>query len=413
MSRRARLLLIIGGGFVGAGAAVGAALLTGQSTRAAVLGGASVLVLAFVGAINTRPERSTHDASAAAPTVPEQGPQRRGAVEIVDAAIDPNLDISKFEASERETFEDVTCRYGSLDFKFLNRGDGTAAIYGFLIRVLDVQVNVEPVIRFSWKVINSRGKSSVARKGKVTGEEICIFAENFGWGDALDCVYRLTDPLLAEVFPPDRLIFRGEIKAGEKNLILRLPLRESKYGVANIGGQVTSNAAMRLTSAPTFSGPGLMTLNGSHVDENGKKSYCAAVACAEQVPFGYSENKLSIEGTEFRLDLGVVHYSLGKSKSAYAVILDGDGPAENRYPISRTIGPGGFDRFHVVITARKSGTYKLQLAFLVDGERLVLSNPFLLEISRTRRDPLPIAVRNGARFKVRNGVVLLGGYRDA
>jgi hypothetical protein len=444
-----------------------AAFLIGQGlnkagTWATVLGLPIAILSAAAGVwsavLAARTLREAHSS-----TVPVSAPLREAHVELVDAAVDPEVvaGISGSEntilTTERPTaeFTDIKPEVGAIDFKFINRGDAAAVLHQFTISILDFRLDTTPLLEYSYRLVGNRSHSDEFLYGTTLELEI----GNFGWGSALGFTAALTCPVLVDLFPNAALsVDFAEVGSGA-NLIFTLLAEDADQSVmdrlrerraAFLGKAVTalSDVDEELLRDPDFTT--LLSLheqwhireffsNYRHIDDNPRQQWhCDYIAelDSDYLPIrldmlaeyadqngrrksedavaltsfdrSMAEGELWIGPTGFRYKIHHVSFMMMPGRDAYAVILDPENSGNQNYRISRSISPGDADRFHVVLASRMSGDFHLRLSFHINGTQVVKSNPLRITLNRPRNASLPVGISDGASFELRDGRLELG-----
>jgi hypothetical protein len=406
---------------------------------------------------------------ARSPTVPVPAPLKKAHVELVDAALDPDVvaGISGAEdaalTAERPMAKitNVKPRAGAIDFKFINRGDAAAVLHQFTIRILDFQLDTTPLLEYSYF---PEGDSSAEGDESPSGEfyygtTLKLKISNFGWGSALGFNAALTYPLLADLFPQAALsIDFAEIESGSIPTFT-LPATGADRAVMD---RLCERRAALLTKAVTaltevnkkilrdpdfkillsfheqwhirefFSDyrdmdddprqqwhrdyvagldsdylPIRLNMHVEYTDQNGRQNSEDTVALTD-FDRSMTEGVLWVGPSGFRYEVHHVDFMLMPGRDAYAVILDPQNADEREYRVSRSIPPGDADRFHVVLASRMSGDFTLRLSFHINGTQVVQSDPLKISLNRPRNARLPQGLSDGTSFELRDGRLELG-----
>jgi len=110
--------------------------------------------------------------------------------------------------------------YPAIDFKFVNRGQGTAFLWQFELEIIRAEVDVTPALSFSYDL----GKNGV--EPNYTNSTITLVGKNDGWGDATNLSLYLSNSLLGRLFPEQRLQLGGEVNSGQDAVLGSLDIQE-------------------------------------------------------------------------------------------------------------------------------------------------------------------------------------------
>ncbi|MEU4482539.1 hypothetical protein AB0F68_31440 [Micromonospora sp. NPDC023966] len=121
-----------------------------------------------------------------------------------------------------------------------------------------------------------------------------------------------------------------------------------------------------------------------------------------------AEGVLWIAPGRFRYDRHQVDFCRLPYSEAVAVILEAVARVYPGYAISRVIPPGDAGRFHVLLAAKRSGTYTISIAFHTDADQPTVSTAIPVYIRRLRNERLPPDGIDGTSFAIDNGRLVLG-----
>jgi hypothetical protein len=328
----------------------------------------------------------------------------------------------------------------ALDFKFINRGDAAAVLHEFTIRVVDFELDVTPRLMFF-------AQPSEPQRSRIgtAFRALAVQAHNSGWGDAVDCDYRLQGPWLERIFPADTLQFYGTVGSGVRKDILTLaasslllpPFREIvedrlRFVEAIKGdrGEYRRSELLSLIERLHFSSDAGNKFFGhlrGHLDDlddllgvtrlpidlkvlASHRSVRGELFVEEYQVFVQGDTgPLWVSPSGFFAETNETRDSYMYSDRAYAVVLEPYAGYEKRYSISRIIKSGDADRFHIVLSAPKSGSFKVQVEFSID-EGLTVASPHIdLRFECPAGKAHAPALPDAAEFRVIDGRLQLGG----
>ncbi|NIH87973.1 hypothetical protein [Amycolatopsis granulosa] len=348
-------------------------------------------------------------------------PLKRSAVSLVSTSLDPALS----EPAEPARFEVIGQRFavGAIDCKFVNRGDATAVLDAFSVRVAAFTLDRTPVLSLDQRVV--RGALSVR-------------VHNTGWGPARNVRLRLADPLLPDLFgaratgtapvvgpgatttvltlEPDAALAAtiSELRRRRRELLDALAgsgrdgddevRRSPEYRVLLSDAERDRPPIARhwLSLGPPLDRlPVRVVVEGTHETPDGEIREIARTELGS--------DPLWLDESGFSYDHHLRLPAMRPASEVYAVVLGARAGERRDYALSRTIEPGGAERFHVALASVSSGTYEISLGFRVDGRDEVWSAPLAVPLWRPRDAPLPRNLTDGAVFEMRDGRLELGG----
>ncbi len=441
-------------------AGVGVLLVQQGLSNAALWATVLGLPIAFVGAVAgvwslMLAARTLRESRSQASTTSPR--PKRGDLELVEAALDPGIVVSAGEEERAErtslgalVISDVAATYGALDFRFVNRGDATAVLRGFVLELVNVALDVTPVLTYSYVPPSSDAARDVLK----------VKIENDGWGDALNVSIRLTNAVLADALPEVKRCFTCPAVGNnggfsfdvafadlDQSRLASLRRRRAAVVARTVSAMeavdpeiVMDNDVRQLLSRHEqwhveeffrdYDSDGLGPRQRWHCDYvaglSGESlptrlemevAYCdtrqdAHVERAVALTWmdrSMHEGDLWIRTTRFDYDAHEVSFLAAPPRDIYAVILDPEGPRERTYSISRIVAPGDAERFHILLASTQSGTFDVQLNFLVDRASRVTSEPISVTLTRRRNEALPQRLVDGAAFEIHDGSLDLGG----
>jgi hypothetical protein len=455
---------LVAGAFLAAGAL--AAFLIDQGlndagTWATVIGLPIAILSAATGAWSAvLAARTLREARS--PTAPAPAPLKTAHVELVDAAVDPevsarasNAESGPMATSSAAEIAEIQPVVGAIDFKFINRGDAAAVLHEFSISVLEFRLDTTPLLQYSYFPSGASALSGEFHYGTALELEV----NNSGWGGAFDFTAELTCPVLASVFPQAALSIEfAEIESGAVRTFTLLAkdadqaamdrLRERRAKFLQKAVSALDEADEEILHSPDFAI--LLSLHEQwHISEffsdgryassdprqqwhrdyiaeldsdylpirldiytqyadqdgQGKSESTAALTSFDR---SMTEGALWIGPNGFRYEVHMVDFMMMPGGDAYAVILDPENPGDRNYRISRSIPPGDADRFHVVLASRMSGDFLLRLSFEINGAQVVQSDLIRISLNHPRNADLPLGLIDGASFELRDGRLELG-----
>lgn len=398
---------------------------------------------------------------------PAVAPLKIAHVELVDAAVDPDVrarisGAQDTDASPTTENIDVRPEVDAIDFKFINRGDAVAVLHQFTISILDFRLDTSPVLEYSYLMVGraSSDKNLVRDRGFRYGTSLELKISNFGWGSALDFTATLTSPILADLYPQSALSFESaQVESGTDLTFTLLVegadravmdrLRERRAAVLGKAMTALAEVDERILGDPDFltllsfheqwhireflsdyprTGnspcqqwhqdyiseldsdylPIRLEMRVGYADQDGRR-YSGDTVALTDPNRPMTEGELWIGPTGFLYMVHKVFFDEMLSHDGYAVILNPEDPNERKYRISRSIAPGDADRFHVVLASRMSGDFYVQLSFNFNGTQIVQSDPLLVSLNHPRNARLPTGLPDGVSFKLRDERLELGG----
>jgi hypothetical protein len=263
-----------------------------------------------------------------------------------------------------------------VDFKFQNSGDATAFLWKFAIRVVNAEIDKTPVLSFS---------------NQVSGDALEVKITNDGWGAACDGRFRLQVPVLDALFPESVLRQTTSIASGASQSVFRLTKALAVPGKweANIGSRISPfercDKDFRAWDPSTRGRSHRFGLEEGSVDwecrseDSEQKHQGQSVIRFENPPIVLTPNGFS------EIDVPPCAYSPAASDVTYISMLDPfQSEHERVYSISRKIGPGEVERFHIMIGARMSCHLKVKFGFFIDKIEFIESEDFEIHIWNPR-----------------------------
>lgn len=356
---------------------------------------------------------------------PAPPPPRRSDTVLVDSSVDDHLQVAG-----------VWTHCAALDFKFVNRGTVSSVLHHFDVEVISFEPDSTPVLAFSHE------SAGPGRLG--------VTVSNVGWGAARDCEVRITDPVLARLLPPEGLAATADIDSGERREVLTVSLDridqeefdELTARRGSLRGRVVTAMETRQPTVTDLDDFGMLLSHHEkwHVqeyfsellrgpDDPRQKWHIRFMSQirTRQLPVRLTldvayrtatearvrqeavaltpldrpaEGELWIVVNRFRYDPHQVAFAPLTPSEAVVAVLDPETETRRGYPISRAIPAGDTDRFHVVITARQSGTYTVRVRFHTDAADPVVSPPISVYLRRDRNQGLPEERLDGVSFAV-------------
>lgn len=270
-----------------------------------------------------------------------------------------------------------TYRFPTIDFKFQNTGITTALLWKFTIKVSRAEVDISPTFQFFMKIVDN---------------SLQIRAINNGWGDAHDCLIRLDEPTLNEIFSEQERTFKGTLQSGEEQSIFTFTKQLAQLDKFETLSKKFSD--IRLPTGIPIGVHGIQ-LNAPRInwiceDDKGRK---------------YEDNaKVRKFNNYFLTKNGFqVEYLSGAglpSEVTYSTIIDAStGPQEREYNISRKIPSGDVERFHIMIGSPSSCYLKLKFIFHVDTSTRIESDGFDIHIWNPKNSGWHYQYKDGEALK--------------
>lgn len=390
----------------------------------------------------------------------------------IRVSLTPSKPPTEIAPEQTHLVSDIESGYSSIDFKFINRGDATAVLHRFSLEILSFQPDLTPYLHHNYRLTQEARSYYRSTRDDMglwlsndTGTKLELEVSNDGWGSASQYTVRLTDPLLNRVFGESMLAFGcAEVPSGGK---ATFALQAQDAGQASLEQLVMRRkailekiaAATPSADAAIFDDEDFNMFLSSYERQlvrqffvnyrpnsvglsRGQEWYDRYISerdgkyvpieldaevrylgeddsrHAEQRSFSPGppnsvvDGELYVGAEGFRFEDDTPGFSVFSSGEIYSVILDPEGPPQRDYSISRAISPGGADRFHILLAARRSGTFVVRLTFNVDRSALVRSDPISMSFIQPRGRSLPQELADGAAFEIRDGRLELGGKQS-
>jgi len=262
------------------------------------------------------------------------------------------------------TINDIRKKYDFplIDFKFQNTGEVTAILSEFNIIIKDIILDVTPLLKFSYDVKDN---------------SLIIYAENNGYGKAVDCSIQIRNEKLEQIFPSSALIFRGNILSNKKQRIIKISYNSLYFEKLSHLLKLKDKAEDRFLFKRETKDElkiGEIQIEWQYLTET--KEAIKGIDNTyrdkkiEEYPrtFIGEELYLSTKGFCFyTTSIGHISYCIMGPTQIYCVMLDIDkGKCNRKYSVSRMIAPSDVDRFHIMIGATKSAQIDLEFNFKVD-----------------------------------------------
>lgn len=345
--------------------------------------------------------------------------------------------------------------FPTIDFKFLNRSNTSSIIKRFTVEVLDAEVDQTPVPDFSIRVNERRRVIHVDETTPNTFEgdaSLEIVTTNNGWGPAKNLEIRLQNTLLGELFRTSDLEYNGELSSGSSETTIKLnpssirsdtfeefhkDLSETartemeaklpelfdnqwqwnKYPEHELadrfeefrqremhtfqqkwfGGGIRSPGHRRSSEEPPVASIPISELPISWSCHDIFAGEHDGLHRAKGWPDGWSLY-LTKNGFVYHEHLSVKCMLV--SSTTYCTILDPSvGLQTRKYPISREIGAGEAERFHIMIGASMSSKLTVRFAFHLNEDEIITSEEFKLKIWNTRSSRLEHRFRDGSELE--------------
>jgi hypothetical protein len=241
-------------------------------------------------------------------------------------------------------------QFPTIDFKFQNTGDATAFIWKFKIDILEAEIDITPKFDFEYS---------------VAAGNLIIKCINNGWGSANSCKLTINEPTLNQVFDQSDLHRICDVKGTGGQTIFRLKPAISLQKFLDI---LEGNSRKPIYSLGIewecrddigFSHKGFDWIKSNHSDGG----------------------VLFLDRDKFEFHPHSVLHSPVFSNVTYTTIIDPLQELKSKeYSILRKIPPGDVERFHIMIGATRSCKLKLQFSFLIDTNKSIKSDCFLIDI---------------------------------
>lgn len=238
-------------------------------------------------------------------------------------------------------------RFPIIDFKFNNTGTGKAFLWEFIVNVLEVEIDLQPVFEYSYHFDSSTNNLE-------------IYVQNNGHGPAKKCHFEINNPLLNQCFSLDERTFNGDIVSGLKKCIL----------VLNNSSSINKEVQGKI---------GALKIGYSCVDNNNKPIKDSnSLYCGNEYEIISMTNKgFKIEQTFYAPPLACMR----RPSEIYTTIISPEmGKHKRTYKISREVAPGDTERFHIMVGCKKSAKLKMEFHFKVDKNSIITSRQFEIEI---------------------------------
>jgi hypothetical protein len=286
-------------------------------------------------------------------------------------------------------------QFPTIDFKFQNTGRATAFLWRFAVLILDVEIDRKPALRFYTK----------AGAGTLQ-----VWADNRGWGDAIDCTVQVGERFLDGFFEESLRQFRGDIGSGEvRELLVFDPRVKHELFVGFM--QALAERQVQLVRETSRDGAvGFRQLEprplvGAKLGSLKAEWGCTTVA-GDQVT-GEAEFGMESAGSQLALTpLGFTEFHEETpvprgtfSEVTYITIIEPEQHAGERlYPMARHVPPGDVERFHIMIGATMSCRLTLRFKFYVDRDVQIVSDEFDVHIWNPRGSGWHADYQDGAEL---------------
>jgi len=278
-----------------------------------------------------------------------------------------------------------------IDFKFQNRGSGTALLWQFSVCVDTIEVDTSPLLR---PFLEIKGKSDEC-KGALG-----ISVRNDGWGSAEGVTVQVASPF-RELFPSSYranlpridsgqiaksaiILSHEDINADSFRSLLRLP-RTTFVGWPWEGVGEHEEESILVDA---------VEVEFSYVDS--RSAVHKASACASNRWLPGNAGRLHMLRDCFVWNPIVADFVASVPTALYYVSLDLDGRVMRRqYPISHKIPPGDIEHFNIMLGSVKSCIATLWFEFTIDRDQVVKSEKFNVTISNPPTEHYDRKYRNG------------------
>jgi hypothetical protein len=269
-----------------------------------------------------------------------------------------------------------------VDFKFQNRGQATAFLHKFTVKVLSARIDPTPVLSHFVSLTGDDNRSYESVDGRFT-----LVTRNDGWGDALDCILRLDANPLAELFQHEARTFQGSIPQGEKTN--SITLNPATMNVERFD-RLLQAFKRRQENSRFAAGLGADRDNAISLDLpdiqvelrdiHGNRHTSQAKASDDWLP-GNIRGILSLSRTRFIWHGHFANFSMQMPSSQYFVSIDPEVKTTTKvYSVSHSVVSGQVERFQIALGAPKSCHIRLKFTFQIDGENLLESDEFDVHI---------------------------------
>ncbi|QDG93256.1 hypothetical protein NIBR502774_12515 [Rhizobium sp. NIBRBAC000502774] len=325
--------------------------------------------------------------------------------------------------------------FPEIDFSLKNSGGSAALISNFTLNILASRIDPTPVLDFRYAVDERRFVWRGDSPGDWEGDaSLSLITQNKGWGPAEECRLLFSEPALDLLFPIEARTLNCRLDSLASATFKLDPKAIDQSYFSSVHRQLLDMARFDMEKKL----PEFLRWNSHMTQGNGyeqgeiERSYAqyqeVTRGAFERSWYRPRDHRWSSEVTEERvptipLDSPIVTWScsderdrrhsgtstvrspgpdggsfyltstgfsfdsrvllkcaLGSDRT-YCVLIDPDqAPQQRSYPISRQIPAAGVDRFHIRVGATKSCEATIQFEFVVDGEKVVKSNPFEMKI---------------------------------
>lgn len=274
-------------------------------------------------------------------------------------------------------------RFPTIDFKFQNTGDATAFLWQFTVSVISAEIDLTPDIKFIASTHNGI---------------LEISATNQGWGDGSECLVKICEPILDQIFSSQTRQYLGTIKSGASQTLFSLSkaltIPEKFNGISQ---QFTMLETKESHGQKPLQG---VRLDNPHLiwtckDEKGKQHQ------GEDIPrFAFNEGYLALTSDGFlRINYLRIPAPAGSDVTYVSLIDPRKGAHERTYSISRKIPPGDIERFHIMIGSLLSCNLHLKFKFTIDKSKVIESEEFNLNIWNPRGQQIHPKYEDGSELQ--------------
>jgi len=291
-------------------------------------------------------------------------------VEQIDIRLDANdsLYTQKSEGDKKiitpeknitvEKISSSKYKFPSIDFKFRNTGNAVAFLWEFSLDIIDIKVNIEPVLSFDSYIDNSGN--------------LVIEVKNTGWGDAKNVHVKIKNEILNSCFSENECEFSGEIKSNERKEIFLFN-----------GNRVANKLNQKIDQ---------ISVVCSYSDEDNNEYTDEYYVRGKKMEIG--ENGFQ------EIHHPPIRHQMAPSDEIYITYVDPDKlEKEIPYPISRKILSGDVERFHIMVGSNKSCKVSLRFVFKVDKSEIITSEVFEISIYNPIGSELNSEFKDGNMLK--------------
>ncbi|NKM22027.1 hypothetical protein GFM01_30550 [Rhizobium laguerreae] len=325
--------------------------------------------------------------------------------------------------------------FPEIDFSLKNSGGSAALISSFALHILAARIDPTPVLNFHYTVDERRFLWRGDSPGDWEGDaSLSLIINNNGWGPAEEYRLLFSEPALDLLFPIEARTLTCRVDSLASATLKLDPKAIDQSYFARVHRQLLDMARFDMEKKL----PEFLRRNSHMTKGNGyehgeiERSYAqyqeetrgaferswyrprghpwSLEATEERVPtiplhspivtWSCSDNhdrqhsgtstvgspnpdggSLYLTATGFSFDPRFLAKCALVSDRTYCVLIDPDqAPQQRTYTISRQIPAAGVDRFHIRVGATKSCEATIQFEFVVDGDKVIKSNPFEMKI---------------------------------